>query len=104
ECIDQRSGVEGTDLQVTCGTESLRRGRLFHTHAVLIWRRVKKQRFTVRSIADDQLQITGLNDLDLEPRREHVERTARIDDERARHLVSCPPEILGREVDLELGA
>jgi hypothetical protein len=72
---------------------------MLRAQSIFIGRAMKEQRLAVGAFGDEQPQITGLDDLDLKPRREHVQRAARIYDECARHLASCRSQVTRAEVD-----
>jgi hypothetical protein len=102
ERILKLGGVETPDLETLCISKRLRRRRFLGAHSIGVGRGVQEQRFAVGLIADEETQITGLNDLDLDPSREHVQRATRVYYERARHRASCHPQIARREVDRKL--
>lgn len=77
---------------------------MLRAHPIFIGRAMEKQRLAVRAFADEQRQIAGFDYLDFEPRRQHVQRAARIYDECARHLASCRSQVAGAEVDQQLRA
>lgn len=102
EGIDESRRGEFADLEVTRSTEVLGRGRALQSDSVVIRRAVEKQRLAMRSVADDQAQVAGSKEVDLDLSRENVECATRIYDERARHLGSCRAQVTGGKVDREL--